>query len=48
MVAERERENLSERTKAGVARAREEGKHIGHPFREGNWRKVEEYRETGM
>jgi len=39
-VAERERENLSERTKAGVARARHEGKHIGRPFREINWRKV--------
>jgi len=47
-VAERERENLSERTKAGVARAREEGKHIGHPFREINWRKVEEYRKRGL
>ncbi len=29
-------------------RAREEGKHIGHPFREINWRKVEEYREKGL
>jgi len=47
-VAERERENLSERTKAGVARARGEGKHIGHPFRDINWRKVEEYREKGL
>ncbi len=47
-VAERERENLSERTKAGVSRARGEGKHIGRPFREINWRKVEELREKGL
>jgi len=47
-VAERERENLSERTKAGVARARDEGKHIGKPFREINWRKVDEYRAKGI
>ncbi len=47
-VAERERENLSERTKAGVARARSEGKHIGRPFREINWRKVDEYRGKGL
>lgn len=47
-VAERERGNLSERTKAGVARARGEGKHIGRPFRDINWRKVDEYREKGL
>ncbi|MGB8310529.1 MAG: recombinase family protein [Halobacteriota archaeon] len=47
-VAERERENLSERTKAGVARARDEGKHIGRPFRDINWRKVDEYRAKGV
>ena len=47
-VAERERENLSERTKAGVARARNERKHIGRPFREINWRKVDEYRANGL
>ncbi len=47
-VAERERENLRERTKAGVARARSEGKHVGRPFREINWRKVEELREKGL
>ena len=44
MVAERELENMSERTKAGVARARIEGKLIGQPFREINWREVDEYR----
>jgi putative DNA-invertase from lambdoid prophage Rac len=48
VVAERERENLSERMKAGVARARKEGKHIGRPFREINWRKVDEYRAKGV
>ena len=47
-VAERERENLSERTKAGVARARGEGKHLGRPFREINWRKVDEYWIKGL
>ncbi len=47
-VAERERENLSERTKAGVSRARSEGKHVGRPFREINWRKVEELRAEGL
>jgi putative DNA-invertase from lambdoid prophage Rac len=47
-VIELERKNLSERTKAGVARARSEGKHIGHPFREINWKKVDEYREKGI
>ena len=47
-VAERERENLSELTKAGVARARGEGKHIGRPFREIKWRKVDEYRAKGL
>jgi DNA invertase Pin-like site-specific DNA recombinase len=36
-----------ERTKAGVARARNDGKHIGRPFREINWRKVE-YRAKGV
>jgi len=47
-AAEQERESLRERTKAGVARAREEGKHIGRPFKEISWRKVEEYREKGL
>jgi DNA invertase Pin-like site-specific DNA recombinase len=47
-VAERERENLSGRTKAGVTRARDEGKHIGRPFRKIDWRKVDEYRAKGL
>ena len=42
-IAERERENLSEWTKSGVARARIEGKYIGRPLREVNCRKVDEY-----
>jgi len=47
-IAEWERENLSEPTKAGLAQARDEGKHIGRPFREINWRKVDEYRAKGL
>ncbi len=47
-VAERERENLSERTKAGVARARNEGKRIGRLYRKINWRKVDKYRAKGV
>jgi len=39
-----EYENLSGRTKAGVARARDEGNNIGRPFREINGRKVDEHR----
>ncbi len=48
LVAEREHENLSERTKAGVARARNEGKHIGRPFREISWKRVNECRAKGL
>ncbi len=33
--------------KAGVARARDEGKHIDQPFREINWRKVGVYWAKG-
>jgi len=47
-VAERERENLIERTKAGQARARMDGKHIGRPCVEINWKKVDEYLEKGV
>ena len=32
---ELERKMISERTKAGLARAKREGKHIGHPFKLG-------------
>lgn len=42
-VAERERENLVERTKAGIARAREEGKQIGRPERQINWKEFDKW-----
>ena len=32
----------------GVARTRDEGKHIGRPFWEINWRKVDEYQAKGL
>ena len=47
-VADRERENLIERTKAGQNRARAEGKHCGRPYREINWKKIDEYRDMGL
>ena len=47
-VAERERDNLRERTKAGLQRAKEEGKHLGRPYRDINIKKVREYREKGI
>ena len=47
-VAERERKNLSGPTRAGVAQAHNEGKHIGRPYREINWRKVDEYLARGL
>lgn len=47
-VVELERESVSERTKEGLAKARNEGKHIGHPFREINWKTVDECRERGI
>jgi hypothetical protein len=47
-VVELERESVSERTKEGLAKARNEGKQIGHPFREINWKTVDECREKGI
>lgn len=47
-VAERERENLIERTRAGQERARAEGKHCGRPRRQINWRKVDENLAKGL
>ena len=47
-VAEREREMLIERTKNGLERAKREGKKLGRPAREINWREVEKYREKGI
>jgi len=42
-IYEQERKNLIARTIAGQARAREQGKHIGRPKRDINWKKVDEY-----
>ncbi len=46
-VAQRERENLVERTKAGLDRARSEGKTLGRPRRPIEWSKVEALRSAG-
>jgi len=47
-VAERERELLIERTRNGIERARKEGKKLGRPAREIDWKKVNEYRNKGI
>ena len=47
-VAERERNLLIERTKLGIERAREEGKHIGRPQREIDWKEYTKWREKGL
>ncbi len=47
-VAEREREYLIERTKAGQERARAEGKRIGRPPLQINWKEFDKYREKGL
>ncbi len=47
-VADREREYLVERTKAGQERARSEGKIIGRPKKEINWKEFDKYREKGL
>ena len=46
--AQRERENLIERTKVGMQRARDEGKHCGRPFKEIDWKYVELLHKEGM
>ena len=46
--AQRERENLIERTKVGMQRARDEGKHCGRPFKEIDWKVVEALHKDGM
>lgn len=46
--AQRERENLIERTKVGIQRAKAEGKHCGRPFKEIDWRYVELLHKEGM
>jgi len=47
-VADRERENLIERTKLGLARARAEGKHLGRPERVIPWKRVKELQEKDI
>jgi len=47
-VAEREREMLIERTKNGIERAKNEGKKLGRPSKEIDWKKVNEYRNKGI
>ena len=44
-VADRERENLIERTKLGLARAKSEGKILGRPKRSIPWKRVQELQE---
>ncbi|MFA4850414.1 MAG: recombinase family protein [Methanoregula sp.] len=47
-VADRERENLIERTKLGLARAKAEGKHLGRPERQIPWKRVKELEEKNI
>lgn len=47
-AAERERELLRQRTIEGMLRAKAEGKHIGRPRKEIDWRKFKEYRKKGL
>ncbi len=47
-VAEREREMLIERTRNGLERAKKEGKKLGRPPKEINWKEVDKYREKGV
>lgn len=44
-VADRERENLIERTRLGLIRAKAEGKVLGRPVRTIPWKKVQELRD---
>lgn len=47
-VADRERENLIERTKLGLARAKAEGKHLGRPHRIIPWKRVKELQDKDI
>ncbi len=47
-AAEREREWLRQRTREGMMRAKLQGKHIGRPRKEIDWRKFDEYRRKGL
>jgi len=46
--ARQEHANRVERTRAGIRKARSEGKHCGRPFREIDWGSVESLHEKGM
>ena len=46
--AQRERENIIERTKVGMQRAKAEGKHLGRPFIDIDWKYVELLHKEGM
>jgi DNA invertase Pin-like site-specific DNA recombinase len=46
--AQRERENLIERTKVGIQRAKAEGKHCGRPFKDIDWKYVDLLHKDGM
>ena len=46
--AQRERENLIERTKVGMQRAKAEGVHCGRPFKEIDWKYVALLHKDGM
>lgn len=46
--AHREHENLAERTREGIRKAKSEGKHCGRPFREIDWNYVESLHEMDM
>ncbi len=47
-AAERERELLRQRTREGMLRAKLQGKHVGRPRKEIDWRKFDEYRRKGL
>jgi len=47
-VAERERELLRQRTIEGMLRAKLQGKHIGRPRKEIDWKRFNEYRRKGL
>ena len=46
--AQRERENIIERTKVGMQRAKSEGMHLGRPFKEIDWKYVDLLHKDGM
>ena len=48
MMAERERDLLSERTKQGLVAAKARGVHVGRPFRDIKMEEVNAKREQGM